>query len=145
MKNLIILMLAVGLGSCSSEPAHPNELGGPQKWELVKMTGSMINSVTTGSDMSWQEYYFLNEDGTFFKSREQNGKVQEARGTYSRTPDEQSVLLTYQSGLHLRASCLSDPSQEILNIVSSNKLVGTWNICDGPGLEYKLVEGQIID
>ncbi len=33
------------------------------------MAGMMVNSETTGPEMEWQEYYILNENGTFFKSR----------------------------------------------------------------------------
>jgi hypothetical protein len=34
------------------------------------MTGMTANSQTTGSDMEWQEFYLLNANGTFKKSRE---------------------------------------------------------------------------
>jgi hypothetical protein len=147
MKNLITLMFAAGLAACSSESAEPKELSSQQKWELVKMTGSMINSVTTGQDMDWQEYYIFNADSTFIKSRQRDGKVQEATGTYSYSnkPNEQSIIITYRSGLNLRASCQSDPSEERLIIISPRKLIGTWNPCDGPGLEYQLVENAAID
>jgi hypothetical protein len=143
MKTLAIsLLLFIGcLLSCTKEEVKKEPNGYPQKWELVKMTGSMINIETTGAEMSWQEFYVFHEDGTFIKSREQEGNVLEASGTYSYSnkPDEQFILITYQTGLNLKASCLADPSQERLNIISPEKLVGTWNICDGPILEYKLV------
>lgn len=107
----------------------------------------MTNSETTGKDMDWQEYFVFNADSTFVKSREQNGQVKEAKGTYavSTTANEKYFVLTYQSGYELKASCLSGPPQENLRIVSSNKIVGTWNICDGPGLEYELVGQVVID
>jgi hypothetical protein len=145
----MIVLLIGCFFSCSTEKVKKEEGDGsyPQKWQLVKMTGSMINSVTTGKDMSWQEYYMFNADGTFLKSREQNGQVKVAIGTYSYPPNqsgEKSILITYQSGFELRASCFSDPPQESLTIISADKLVGTWNICDGPSLEYQLV-GQVID
>jgi hypothetical protein len=38
------------------------------------MTGMTANSQTTGSDMEWQEFYLLNANGTFKKSRK-NGFV----------------------------------------------------------------------
>jgi hypothetical protein len=36
----------------------------------TQMTGMTANSQTTGSDMEWQEFYLLNANGTFKKSRE---------------------------------------------------------------------------
>lgn len=142
------LLFVASLFSCSKENQKDLTASNQQKWRLVKMTGSMIHSETTGKDMSWQEYYLFNSDGTFLKSREQNGQVKEATGIYSYPPNksgEKSILLTYKSGFELRASCFSDPPQESLDIISSDKLVGTWNICDGPGLEYQLVEDVIVD
>jgi hypothetical protein len=157
MKNMkpitIILLVSVGyifisllsiglLSSCSKEDQKELTTTDQQKWQLVKMTGSMTNSETTGKDMAWQEYFVFNTDSTFLKSREQNGQVKEARGTYSlsTTTNEKYFALTYQSGYELKASCFSGPPQENLLIVSSNKIIGTWNICDGPGLEYQLVK-----
>ncbi len=102
----------------------------------------MNNSETTGNDMAWQEYFIFNTDSTFLKSREQNGQVKEARGTYSfsTTAYEKYFVLTYQSGYELKASCFSGLPQENLLMASSTKIMGTWNICDGPGLEYQLVK-----
>lgn len=107
----------------------------------------MINSVTTGKDMSWQEYYVFNADGTFLKSRETNGQTKEGSGTYSYTTstNEKYISLTYKLGTDLIASCYTAQKQEQLIIVSTNKLVGTWNECDGPGLEYELVGQVVID
>jgi hypothetical protein len=140
--TLPTLLFVACLFSCSKEDQKELSASNQQKWQLVKMTGSMINSVTTGKDMSWQEYYVFNADGTFLKSREQNGQVKESSGTYSK--DEKYISLTYKKGAELIASCTGVQNQEQLYIVSADKLVGTWNICDGPGLEYQLV-GQVID
>ncbi len=146
---ICISLLSIGLlFSCSKENQKDFTASNQQKWQLVKMTGSMTNSEATGKDMSWQEFYLLNSDGTFLKSREQNGQVKEATGIYSYPPNksgEKSILLTYKSGFELRASCFSDPPQESLNIISPDKLVGTWNICDGPGLEYQFVKQGLED
>jgi hypothetical protein len=145
---IFISLLSIGLlFSCSKEDQKTVAAGNQQKWELVKMTGSMTNSVTTGNDMAWQEYFVFNADSTFLKSREQNGQVKEAKGTYSFATkgNEKYFLLAYQSGYELKASCLSGPPQENLLVVSSTKIIGTWNICDGPGLEYQLVEQKVID
>jgi hypothetical protein len=55
--------------SCSSDDESPfKDYKG--KWILTQMTGMTANSQTTGSDMEWQEFYLLNANGTFKKSRE---------------------------------------------------------------------------
>jgi hypothetical protein len=138
---VFISLLSIGLlFSCSKEDQKDLTAANLQIWQLVKMTGSMSNSETTGKDMAWQEYYIFNADSTFLKSREQDGQVKEAKGTYSYSTlaDEKNILLTFNSGFELKASCLSGPPQEKLRIVSTTKMLGTWNHCDGPGLEYQL-------
>ena len=139
---IFISLLSIGLlFSCSKEDQKVVTADYPQKWQLVKMTGAMINSETTGKDMDWQEYYLLNSDGTFLKSHERNGQLKQGSGTYMR--GEKYISLTYTQGVELIASCTSAQNLEQLCIVSSTKMVGTWNACDGPGLEYQLV-GQIV-
>jgi hypothetical protein len=141
-------LLSIGLlFSCSKEDQKELTAIDQQKWQLVKMIGSMTNSETTGKDMVWQEYYIFNTDSTFIKSRKQNDKVNEAKGTYSirKTAAENHIVLTYNSGYELMASCYSGLSKENLFIVTSDKMIGTWNHCDGPGLEYQLVKQVIID
>jgi hypothetical protein len=148
MKLFALISFALlFLFSCSKENQGQPAKDNGQKWELVKMRGSMINSETTGAKMSWQEYYIFNGDSTFIKSREQNGQVKEATGTYAYVihDDEKSLSLTFNSGYELMASCFSGLPKENLRIISSTKMVGSWDICDGPGLEYQLVGQVIID
>jgi hypothetical protein len=143
MKPLIIWCLfTICVCSCSKEYQKETPAISQQKWKLVKMTGSMLNSETTGSDMAWQEYYVFNRDSTFIKSREQDGQVKEASGTYVyiNHNDEKSMSLTFNSGYGIMAGCYSGLPKENLRIISLIKMVGTWNICDGPGLEYQLVD-----
>ena len=59
-----------------------------QKWELARMTGSMVNSTTIGADMEWQEYYVFTLDGTFQKIRTRTGVVSKATGTFEVTEYE---------------------------------------------------------
>jgi hypothetical protein len=145
---ILVSLLSIGLlSSCSKEDQRELKTTDQQKWQLVKMLGSMTNSETTGKEMAWQEYIVFNADSTFLKSREQNGKVKEARGTYSISTkaSEKYFVLKYNSGYELMASCYSGLAKEDLLIISPNRIIGTWNICDGPGLEYQLVEQFIID
>jgi hypothetical protein len=57
------------------------------------MTGSK-HSQTTGSDMQWQEFYVLDANGTFKKSRKKDGFVIEIQGTY-RLILQVLMILTY--------------------------------------------------
>jgi len=113
----------------------------PQKWKLVKMTGSMIPSETTGEDMAWQESYELYTDHTFLKSSTRNGQLIEVKGTYTleNTKDRKRIVLTYPSENDIIGNCTSEP-EEHLYFISNNKLANDWSMCDGPGLEYKRVE-----
>ena len=87
MKQLILfVMLAFCITSCSKSEDNLNTLKEyefPQKWVLVQMSGDIPNSVTTGDQMSWQEYYLLKQDGTFIKSRTKDGVTFIKNGTYA--------------------------------------------------------------
>jgi hypothetical protein len=145
--TLLVLLFIVSLFSCSKEDQKELTANNQQKWELVKMKGSMINSETTGANMAWQEYYIFNADGTFIKSREKNGQIEEAKGTYAYVvgDNEKSLALTFNSGYGIMGNCYSGLAREDLRIISSTKMLGTWEICDGPGLEYQLVGQLIVD
>jgi hypothetical protein len=112
----------------------------PQTWTLIKVTGSMINSETTGTNMPWQESIALKSDGTFTKSRNQNNQITEASGTYAfmLAGSENSVELTlsYQTTSSLIGSCYGSLVEKYYQ-PSICKLLGTWSYCDGPGLEYE--------
>ena len=123
--------------SCATEDKSFSEEH-PQKWELVKMTGNTPNSETTGVNMAWQEFYELNSDSTFLKSRTRANVLTEATGTYTFVilSNKKYLELTYGSANDLIGNCLSEP-KEHLQLNSMNRLIGTWQACDGPGLEYK--------
>ncbi|MEM9647392.1 MAG: hypothetical protein AAF969_02855, partial [Bacteroidota bacterium] len=131
------------LCSCNSSSESEDYVplqDGIEKWELVRMTGSLINSETTGDEMSWQEYYLLNPDGSFFKSRERDGVITQATGTHIIVQEGQQEYfeLTYLTGEELIASCFAN-GKEVLSL-RNEILYGSWNACDGPGLEYRLVD-----
>lgn len=114
-----------------------------QKWQLVRMSGSMVNSSTVGSEMEWQEYYIFSLDGRFQKYRESNGVITRASGTFMVTEYENDaedyLELTYTEGLSLIGNCSGD-QKEVLIYRSSREISNTWMACDGPGLDYTLVE-----
>lgn len=145
MKNLILItFLTCTLFSCSKDIIDKKfDLEEyPQKWQLIKMTGQIPSSEKTGIDMEWQEFYLLNSNGTFIKSREQNGLVSEESGTFSleESNNEKHLVLFYDFDNALIGSCYSSELKEELVLKSDNSLFSTWSACDGPGLEYERME-----
>ncbi|TRX56118.1 hypothetical protein FNH22_17215 [Fulvivirga sp. M361] len=149
-STLYFLIVVINLFSCIKEQTlknenTPTERTAPskvEKWQLITMTGSMANSERTGDDMAWQEYYLLHPDNTFIKSREESGNESQAGGTYQfvTLSGDRYLELNYKTDHRLIGNCTGE-AKEYLMIQSENKMSGTWNICDGPGLEYKKVKG----
>lgn len=141
MKNSLLVLLVICLSfSCSKDDNFdPGKY--PQKWTLVKMTGQISNSETTGENMEWQEYYLLKSDGTFIKNRVRDGIDYEESGsfTFADKTDGKFLELTYDADNEIIGSCNANQT-ESLWLKSENKLVGTWSYCDGPGLEYERKE-----
>jgi hypothetical protein len=139
MKHLIILIAFLSVfNSCSKDAVPADSSGYYGKWTLVKMSGTLANSVTTGAAMEWQEFYLFNTNGTFTKSRERNGFKISISGTYTATnhPDGIYFELTYHNESELIGSCYGNLKEE-LYLTANNSLSSTWKNCDGPGLEYK--------
>jgi hypothetical protein len=138
MKKFIILFLVVTtFFSCSSDDVRPfTDYQG--KWELTQMTGRTANSEITGSAMEWQEFYLLDANGTFIKSRKQNGIVTEISGTFSliKSSNSNALQLTYKSESEIIGSCFSGLKEE-MHFQSEKVFVSTWQQCDGPGLKYE--------
>ncbi len=114
----------------------------PQKWQLIEMTGSIANvPPTRGNDMEWQEYYILQSNKTFIKSREVNSEITEATGTYKfiTLSDDTYIELLYPSNNILIGNCTAE-HKELIRVNTNDKLTGTWAACDGPGLFYQRIE-----
>lgn len=139
MKYIAFLFIVgATLFSCSKNSDETTEFNYQGTWTLTKMSGGLIFYETTGDDMDWQEFYVLNDDETFLKSRTQDGVTIEASGTYSvlETPSDGAyIVLSYPETNTIIASCTYSTKEELY--IDTNKLLGTWNYCDGPGLEYE--------
>lgn len=146
-KLLVFPLLALGMISCNKEnlvveAEHTfRELSETQKWELIKMSGQMRNSETTGGDMLWQEYYIFNPDRSFLKVRVTKSGSVSAAGTYTyhATLEEKYIELIYPTDSDIIGSCNTAALKETL-MVKESGLQGTWWACDGPGLWYKLAD-----
>jgi hypothetical protein len=143
VKKLIYIVFVIILFSCSDNDGGTKKIVSrdyPQHWKLTRMTGNIPNSQTTGNNMAWQEIYVFNADNTFSKTRNQKGILYNATGTYAYVTlgNENQVSLLFETGKELAGSCFSDGGEALRFL--DDKLVATWNICDGPGLEYELCE-----
>ncbi|MFV5703136.1 hypothetical protein ACM55F_14805 [Flavobacterium sp. XS2P12] len=139
MKYLTILVAFFSIfNSCSKDTVATDSADYQGKWTLIKMSGSMVDSETTGSAMEWQEFYLFNSNGTFTKSRERNGIKTTISGTYTTTNHIEGFYfeLTYPNDSEIIGSCYGNQKEE-LYITENNTLSSTWKNCDGPGLEYK--------
>ena len=139
MKNLFIMVAVLSIFSSCSRDTVPSATADYQgKWTLVKMSGSIPNSETTGAAMEWQEFYMFNTNGTFTKSRERNAVKTTISGTYIVTnqPEGKYLELTYTNDSEIIGSCYGN-QKEALYFTANNSLSSTWRNCDGPGLEYK--------
>ncbi len=150
MQTLVRVLIIGLLVSCSEDPDSLKESCTgkidletqqfPQVWKLVKISGGMLNTETTGANMYWQETIQLNADGTFIKHREENNHASEASGTYSfaLAGDQESIelTLTYSSARNLVVSCYGQLTEKYI-LQTKCKLVGTWTHCDGYGLYYE--------
>jgi hypothetical protein len=136
---IIIFIFLTVLNSCSKDDGVTTDSTGYYgKWTLVAMSGSILNSETTGAAMEWQEFYFFNTNGTFIKSRESNSVKTSISGTYTTTiqSDGTSFELTYPNDSEIIGSCFGN-KKEILLLTANNSLSNTWNFCDGPSLKYR--------
>lgn len=124
--------------SCSNDATSGDGKGYFGKWNLVKMSGTLSNSQTSGAAMEWQESYVLNTNRTFTKSRERNAIKTTISGTYTTAnhPDGIYLELTYPHDSEIIGSCYGNLKEE-LYIDENNTLLSSWKNCDGPGLEYK--------
>lgn len=139
MKKLLLFLFVIILTSCSKEFDLDKF---PQEWKLISMSANQIDPtiIKTGSEMSWQETYILNSDGTFTKSRNRDGIITDASGTFifKDGSNYKNIELTFTIGISLATSCT--PGKEILLVISETKLQGTWSYCDGIKLEYERIK-----
>ncbi len=150
MKKLLLALFSICiLFSCSKDKESSTQAGTPfktdqypQKWQLVKMTG-MVAGVppSRGADMPWQEYYLLQSNGKFIKSREQENTTTTVKGSFKvvELSDGMYLELVHESENTLICNCSAD-LKEYLKINSEKELIATCWACDGPGLFYERIE-----
>ena len=124
MKKIsFIFSLFVVISSCSKSDID----NFPQKWQLA-------------TQMAYQESYILNSDGTFIKTRELNGTITKASGTFQfeKTNQGKLFLLDFATQDPIIESCSG--TREILSVKSDKILLSTWPECDGSSLEFHRID-----
>lgn len=142
MKNVLLSsLLFATLGACQKEEMASAPAAYPQTWQLVKSTSSWTNTVQTGTALPWQETYVFQADSTFTKTRNKQGEITDARGTFSvrTSASGQYTVLTYQAASNILGTCTPTQLKEYLVVKPTDTLVNTWEACDGPRLEYQKV------
>lgn len=140
LNKVIITFILLTFINCNSDDSE-SEIVLNEKWVLTKMTGSIPDSETTGSEMEWQEFYLFTSGNVVTKSREKDGVITEIKGTYKLTnySNESLLEITYFEESDIIGSCSSQLT-ETLYFKPDNILYSTWNNCDGPGLIYKRID-----
>ncbi len=137
MKKLAVYALAAVLFIGCVDDVDNVEERFPQQWNLVRMTGPDGRGFKTGSRLDWQEFYLLKEDGSFLKTRLDAGIRTSATGTFviDDSGDETLLILTFDEENEIIASCSTEPVETLI-VANNSLLIGTWQACDGPLLEY---------
>lgn len=136
IKIVPCLLLFSVLVSCIDDVDHVEEQF-PQQWQLVRMTGQSDDTYKSGIFLEWQEFYLFKPDGSFLKSRLEDGVKTSATGSFNilENEDETLVLLTFDEPVDIIGNC-DGSLTETLRLLGQSIMVGTWSACDGPGLEY---------
>lgn len=143
-------MFILSVLSCSTDETQAGDPEMIGEWILIKTTSSSDGSEQIGSDMPFQETYFLMENGSFTKVRMANGEKLKATGTFELSEtgegliDERNIKLYirfhHDSRSILTATCYSDSSVEHLFLDDDGRLVNTYSACDGLGLQYEKLD-----
>ena len=143
MKKLIFLTLfSCIFFSCKKDTCNDmvfDQNNYPQKWKLIEMAENFQTKVTTGANMPWQESYVLDTNGTFIKTRLQDGLTSGGTGRFTILEDANGkyIQLKYDTLNNIIGSCYLQ--EEYLRFVA-DKLISSWAACDGPGLTYQRTE-----
>jgi hypothetical protein len=143
MKKLIFLTLfSCFFFSCKKDTCNDmvfDQNNYPQKWKLIEMAENFQTKLTTGANMPWQESYVLDTNGTFIKTRLQDGLTSGGTGRFTILEDANGkyIQLKYDTLNNIIGSCYLQ--EEYLRFVA-DKLISSWAACDGPGLTYQRTE-----
>lgn len=139
-KLFLPVVLLLVFAGCREDVDPVRDMIG--QWKLISIEDSWGNTTLTGQEMTFQQTYRFNSDGTFDKTQVVDGETKEALGTY-RTEREEiessadvklNVLLDFLAGDDISGNCVS--GSEVLILRHNYQLINTWSACDGPRLTY---------
>ncbi|MEM1258507.1 MAG: hypothetical protein AAGH81_08265 [Bacteroidota bacterium] len=143
IRPVFVLFLGV-FPSCTSKEIKGEEqlvfdVYETQEWRLVKMTGSIPNSETTGDAMEWQETYIFRDDLTFSKTRVWGERTTTASGrfTVQENDVEIGMFLVFENNFELVGNCQLQNEEYLYFTEDKKTLLSGWWACDGPGLFYQ--------
>lgn len=143
-RFLLILISALLCIACSGD--DNGMIHEVQKYsfqlQLVSISAGNSNKpAIKGKNMEWQEYYLLYPDSTFLRSRTRGTSSIIENGTFAREDHngKQFLVLTYPEDSRLQGDCTSKV-KEYLYMATNGNYLNTWGACDGPVLEYKVIE-----
>ncbi|WP_412986148.1 hypothetical protein [Pontimicrobium sp. IMCC45349] len=141
MKHLLLIaILITSLTSCTTDQDELTTYDYSEKWELFNATSNQTSETTSTNGLNYQEFYYLDNDSTFFKRRISNNITKNIYGTYNvmTVDNNKYFVFKYNEANNLIGNC-SNNLNEVLRFTDENKLINIWNSCDGPTLEYRKV------
>jgi len=140
-----IIITSVMLLSLGCKQAEEPEMFLNGEWVLVESINPFNPEPFTGVDLPFREAYTFRQDLTFSKSRDEDGDLTVATGTYTihaAGPDQPGVqhdlVLTFETNEELVGDCTFG-NVEHLVLPSMQRLENTWHFCDGPKYIYERV------
>ena len=129
-------LMLLSLSACIDDVENVEEQF-PQQWQLIRMSGTYNEGWKTGAELDYQEFYLLNPDSTFLKSRLQDGLRISAYGTFSirDIDDDTYFVFSYSEENEITGLCGSSLTEEAL-ILNGSYITESAPACESPILTY---------
>lgn len=115
----------------------------PQTWKLSSINAGLSGETFDAEEISTNEIYVFNENGTFSKKFEDQFAKRNAKGIFDRTTLENRdfLILTYEFDIDSLSYCSMGNLENLL--ISENKQMLSNGDCvafDGPAMYYVRIE-----
>ena len=114
------------------------------EWVLVEVGSTWTQEVIKAEEIDYEETYVFHRNGTFLKTRIGSDSDGQATGTFTYTEPESNnqdvqyyLLLTFETGTDLIASCTKSLGVEEFGLLKSGRLLNAAGACDWPVLTYR--------
>ncbi|MEO5909974.1 MAG: hypothetical protein ABIP95_03755 [Pelobium sp.] len=134
-KVLTFLFAIIILSSCKKEETSDGN-SYPQKWKLTRMDAGLLGNQ---DPLPYLEFYLLNADSTFTKSREVANNIQTVSGTFSVNGDY--ITFIYKSDNDLISFCDRPKLMEKMILKSNGELYNDTGLAlDCPAYLYEKID-----